>query len=618
MLSVAISILAVGFLIFVHELGHFLACRATKTRVETFSIGFGPRLFGWERPKGGKRFFTVGRRRLSPASHAMDVRVAAIPLGGYVKMAGEVGGDGSAGDLSGEPRPPAPDEYPGKPFWARFTIIVAGVAMNALTAFLVLWWAFGIGLVEADAYVGGATPGGPAWDAGLRPGDRVLSLGGTSTRSFRDVQLETPLLRHGRPVPVEVERGGERLVLDVHPQPGDEGVLRLQMGPAASWTFGEGDARTTVGPADRVAVGPLVAVGGADAAEAVRVAGERGLEPLVVEVLDAPGRGEAGRRATVRPATSGAPKFGLTALETTTVAQVRPGSAAARAGLREGDRVVAVDGEPVARASDVAWRERLTRLEVRRGDETRTIEAGATGRDAVAAFLSDLAFRPADGTRVDPLQGFLGGRGPAAQAGVLVGDEVLSVDGKAVATLGDVLAALSGKSEVVLSVRTGDAAPRDVRVVARPSDLVLPAPEVVLTTVGGAGVLDSAALALHRTGREFRNIFRMIRSFFTGEIRVDKGLGGPGTLVAMSSQAFDEGFSLFLLLVALISVNLAVLNILPIPVLDGGQLLFLIVEKVRGRPLREATIAKAQFVGLVLLLGLMAFAIRNDFRLLGR
>ena len=75
------AILGIGFLIFVHEYGHYSACRLTGTRVDTFSIGFGPRLFGWERSRAGERTFTWGRRRLDPDAHAMDFRVALIPLG---------------------------------------------------------------------------------------------------------------------------------------------------------------------------------------------------------------------------------------------------------------------------------------------------------------------------------------------------------------------------------------------------------------------------------------------------------------------------------------------------------------------------------------------------------
>src|SRR5687768_7585498 len=114
------AILGIGFLIFIHEYGHYTACRLTRTRVETFSIGFGPRLFGWERPKGGKRRFTWGKRQLSPDDHAMDFRVAVVPLGGYVKMAGE---------NPGQPKSGAGDEFSSKSIAQRLLIVVAGVVM---------------------------------------------------------------------------------------------------------------------------------------------------------------------------------------------------------------------------------------------------------------------------------------------------------------------------------------------------------------------------------------------------------------------------------------------------------------------------------------------------------
>jgi regulator of sigma E protease len=142
-LNVLGAILGIGFLIFIHELGHFLACRLTGTRVETFSIGFGPRLFGWERI-GEIRRFTVGPRTTLP-SEGVDVRIAAIPLGGYVKMAGELGGDGSPGKSDVARRPPQPDELPAKPFLSRAFIIVAGVLMNFLAAIALFAIAYGSG-----------------------------------------------------------------------------------------------------------------------------------------------------------------------------------------------------------------------------------------------------------------------------------------------------------------------------------------------------------------------------------------------------------------------------------------------------------------------------------------
>ena len=116
--SMILAILGIGFLIFIHEWGHYAACRLTGTRTETFAIGFGPRLFGWEKDRDGKRRFTVGERQLDPEDHAMDFRISAIPLGGYVKMAGEIPGEASTG---------APDEFPQKTASQRAFIISAGI-----------------------------------------------------------------------------------------------------------------------------------------------------------------------------------------------------------------------------------------------------------------------------------------------------------------------------------------------------------------------------------------------------------------------------------------------------------------------------------------------------------
>ena len=139
-------ILGIAFLIFVHELGHYLACRLTKTRVETFSIGFGTRLFGWENKPGEPRRFTVGRRRLDPAERAMDFRVALVPLGGYVKMAGELPTEAPSKD---------PAEFQNKSVLQRAAILSAGVTMNAVTALLFFILAFNVGVPLVSPEVGG-------------------------------------------------------------------------------------------------------------------------------------------------------------------------------------------------------------------------------------------------------------------------------------------------------------------------------------------------------------------------------------------------------------------------------------------------------------------------------
>ncbi len=191
--SIVYAILGISALIFVHELGHFLACKFTGTRVETFAIGFGPRLFGWERAKGGKRRFTLGARQTDPAAGAMDVRIALIPLGGYVKMAGEIGGDGSATSGLAPAREPLPDEFPGKSIPQRFLIAVAGVVMNVIAAIVCLTVAYAVGYEDTPAVVGDVIPGGPAWSAGVRSGDVLATYGGQRLRTFSDLKQEVIL-----------------------------------------------------------------------------------------------------------------------------------------------------------------------------------------------------------------------------------------------------------------------------------------------------------------------------------------------------------------------------------------------------------------------------------------
>jgi len=184
-----------GVLIFVHELGHFLAARRHGVRVLTFSLGFGPKIL---KVKRGDTEYCI----------------SAVPLGGYVKMAGENPED---------PRSGQPDEFLSKTKWQRFQILFAGPAMNILLAVVVTAIVLGIQgvrqpvFLDGPALIGSVAPGSPAEKAGLTRGDRVITISGDQIATWKDLELAIGLRRPNRDMSVTVLRNGQNLTTNVVP-----------------------------------------------------------------------------------------------------------------------------------------------------------------------------------------------------------------------------------------------------------------------------------------------------------------------------------------------------------------------------------------------------------------
>lgn len=623
------AILGISFLIAIHEYGHFKACRLTGTRVETFSIGFGPRLFGWESLPGEPRRFTLGKRRLDPVEHAMDVRVALVPLGGYVKMAGE---------NPGEERTGAGDEYASKPIRHRLFIVSAGVIMNALTAFVFYAVCHGGGLRKDAPIVGNVQPGSAAWQAGLEAGDRVLSIDGRHLDSFLDLRLEAAFLATHQDREVVVERAGQRVTLPARSRYDEKmGVGQLGVRGAMSLVAGTGAGALALDGTEAVRVDGREVRGGLAAAQEVMGAFLRGKES--VEVL----RVRDGQGATLRlgSAPAGAAealplRLGLVGAGPATVAAAR-GPAA---GLKAGDRIVAVRG--AGTVVEVADRRSLDRLEARlaaveaveveRGGERVAVPvAGVADVAAVARLADDIVLAAGGPLVVAPspagsLSEMVEGSGIVVRQAaspceglVPPGSRLLEVGSRVVSGFEDVRTALAtarpGETLPLRIEAPGEAASRVVMVTPeRPAlvGAVALALAPVKESIGGTGVLDAVAYGGQRLGREVINVFRTIGGFFSGQIAFSKNVAGPITLVNASSKASQEGFLDLLWFLAYVSVMLAVLNILPVPVLDGGHVVLLLAEKLRGKPLSDTTIGRLQLGGLLLMLTLMFFALKND------
>ena len=190
-----VVVVVLGFMIFIHELGHFLAAKSFGIRVLVFSLGFGKRLFGFKRGD-------------------TDYRVSALPFGGYVKMAGDDPSEVRQGDAG---------EFLARPRWQRFIVVILGPAMNIALAFGLLATVYHFHHQEPayqkqPARVGDVEPGSPAAKAGVQSDDLIVRLGEIRNPKWEDVEVKT-LTTVNEPLTVEVVRGGQTITLKVTPEP---------------------------------------------------------------------------------------------------------------------------------------------------------------------------------------------------------------------------------------------------------------------------------------------------------------------------------------------------------------------------------------------------------------
>ncbi|QOC23000.1 RIP metalloprotease RseP [Wenzhouxiangella sp. AB-CW3] len=440
-------VVALGILITFHEFGHFWVARRCGVRVLRFSVGFGPAL--WSRTAGS----------------GTEYRIAAIPLGGYVKMLDEREG-------------PVPEHERHRAFnrqslGQRTAIVAAGPVFNLIFALAAFWLMFVVGIPETRPVVGQTS--GIAAEAGLEEGDLIKQVGTRKTETWTHVLLGLiPPALDRRPTPLSLERPD-----------GQHRDVMLELGQLGA-DFEEERAL------DHIGITPW----------------QPDLAPLIGEVA--------------------------------------PDTPAEQAGLRAGDRIVAIGGDSVS-----GWRD-IARLIPEHGVD----ESGQPREMTVDIERNGIRLEH----RIQP--DISGGR-------------------------------------PVIGIQAGEPDAATQALMERAFTILRHDPASALgEAFGETWRLTTATLGI---------LGRMI----TGNASLSN-LAGPITIAQMAHSSALLGFSRFLFFLGLISLSLAIINLLPIPMLDGGHLMYYLVELIKGSPVSEQAQIAGQYIGLMLVIALMSLAIFND------
>lgn len=643
------AVLGLGLVIFLHELGHFAVAKWCDVNVERFSIGFGPIILGW---KWGETEYAL----------------SAIPFGGYVKMLGQDDADPS--QMTSEEIAADPRSYVSKNVWQRMAIISAGVTMNVLTAVLFNAAAFGLGTESIPPAIGEVRPGLPAWAAGVRRGDEITKFNGRDVTNFRDLALNIAV-SHG---PIQLNgrrRTGDEFTALIEPDLSGT-KPQIGIGPAASLKLPEkvdkkfplalpGTVAATAEPAFEPG-DEILKVGDTEVATYAQfqnaIADGKG-EPTTVTVR---------RKEETLPIAIGASHFrtlGLR-LDVAPIVAVQHQSAAALAGLKPGDKLAKINGRNIGTDLDpLKLPDEFAKLH---GQEVEVVftRPNPTGEPEVKTITLTPEDRygwleqpelegeplsiPAIGVayHVVPRIIYVEPDSPAAKAGIQVVSsqaihiqkvELVLPEGTPDDGLGEKAVAIKLFDEkdakkannwgfafwmmqqapmrtVQLTIKEPNAEPRMVALTPVPDETwPLPVMFLNLRVLVHEEKADSIGQAFTMAWTHSRNtvlnIYLTLRSLGTGKLSI-KELHGPFGIAAAAYESAKTGLDSLLLFLGFLSLNLAVLNFLPIPVLDGGHMVFLTYEALTRRRPSEKVMIGATYVGMAFLLSLMVLVLYLD------
>lgn len=611
---IILVIFGFGVVIFVHELGHFLMARLVGIKVETFALGFGPRLFGFKRGQ-------------------TDYSIRLLPLGGYVKMLGQedLAIDQEKVLATGQD----PASFLAKTPGQRMLVISGGVVMNVIFAAFAFILVFMHGWKTIDALVGRVEPDSPAAKAGLQSGDRFVRIDGQKILHFNEVKLAIALSDPAKPVELELLRDGQLIHKTVTPRQREDRQFR-QIGvqsarelevvyPGLAVTGYEplkkGDLIVKAGTVTPIVLGQVDQV--------LEQAEGRPVELLVKRTVDGQVKHvRVYKRAVLAlPATEDqsaeASILGLVPRCKFLVSPEVYEYDAESERVQSGDVIIRIEnianpsknealkyfgtkqGETVECEVLREGKKRLAKLEVPKKDSDFIVLTQSLGVDEANPILADTVAE-------------------AKKMNIPRGARIVSCAGEPVKNWMDIIDALKSHpgEPLELGFELGDKKltgtleiPTDQdwrKNITYAGDLLAPP---VFTTIKGKYPHQAVRLGLRETVNVIKMVYVTIQRVVIDHSIRAREIGGPILILHMGKKvASERDIYELLYYFALISANLAVVNFLPIPIVDGGLAVLIILEKIRGRALSARSTAIWQTAGLALILSIFVLVTINDIR----
>lgn len=560
--SVVIILFTLGVLIFIHELGHYLVGVLFKMGVISFSIGFGPKILSLKRKD-------------------TEFRLGLIPLGGYVQFAGA------------SPHEQVPPAFVGKeiyrkPIWQRALMVLAGPVANLVLAggvFALIAW---VGVPTSPAIIGVVSPDSRADRAGIQAADEMIQYGEQTIRSWSDMVAAAE--QYGA-VATEAVLKRQEQIHKVIIEPGDgDGKLGIVYGYLSSLVVVQPSS-----PAAQLGLPPAFKISGIELTQQSLLAApvSVGLWHEVVGYLD----------RLITPALSAAAPWYL---HIQYVPHLQPDHSVDRAAAQPQIRAVHFKLDP-----------QLVLLAQAAGGEQLLAQLGIGPAQLMVMGASR---RLEEGEVAELHEG---------QDTLQFGDVIQQVDGAPVEHLYqwyELMMAHAQQPTITVQVqRDGQLQLVDIKQYPRRhqrpegaqihyifpyqiGEPLIPPPSRLQRA---SGVLASVGAGTSDALRYSYEIIRSLGGMVVGAVPV-QALGGPILIAQVARESAARGLVTYLTMLALISLNLFLINLVPIPVLDGGQLVLLLMEAVRGARLSRAFVEKYQAIGFVLILALVILATYND------